>query len=360
MKDTPAQVSTISPAFLYRRNALIVILASVMVTAVLTLALRQLWDFSPQDTVSLAVIAVKNAIFIGVLCLWPGSLRVVGVTELILQIAAALARLSEVLLLDHTALGLGGYSYWLPLSYIVAFIVLPPRPALLVSLGLFAGLASVGVAYWTSPDVPLQSKTMYGNALMQMYAMHITMIVCLGLLLLVQRHYVQTIVRAREQASLAHIDPLTGLANRRQLDVWLHTALEESRVAGSPLSVILFDLDHFKRVNDTYGHAAGDEVLRATATASRHAIRGVDRVGRWGGEEFMILIAGDLRAAQMVTQRVRASLQDMTLPVPGPVTVSCGLSQARPGDAPADLLHRADQALYEAKGRGRDAVAVSA
>ncbi|MFD1733145.1 GGDEF domain-containing protein [Deinococcus malanensis] len=299
-------------------------------------------------------------IFIGVLWRWPGSFWVIGLTELILGAGAALVRLSEVLLVNHTATGLGGYSYWLPLSYIMAFIVLPPRPALLFSLGLFGGLAGLGIVYWSSPEVPLQYKTLYGNSLVQMYAMHVTMIVCLGLLLLVQRHYVSAIARAQAQANLAHTDPLTGLANRRQLDDWLQMALHESQATGIPMSVILFDLDHFKRVNDTYGHAVGDEVLRATATATRCAVRGVDRVGRWGGEEFMVLIAGDLRAAEMVAQRVREALQNMTLPLPVPVTVSCGLAQARPDDAPADLLQRADQALYEAKGQGRDAVAISA
>lgn len=359
MKRLLAQ-SSASPSFLYRRNALIVILASVMVTALLTLGLRQLWQFSPQDILFLAVIVIKNAIFIGVLWRWPGTFRVVGTAELIVQIGAALARLSDVLLVNHTAGGLGGYSYWLPLSYIVAFIVLPPRMAVFVSLALFGGLAGLGLTYWSSPDVPQEYKTMYGNALVQMYAMHITMIVCMSLLMLVQRHYFVAIMRAREQASLAHIDPLTGLANRRQLDIWLHQAIEENRAAGTDLSVILFDLDHFKQVNDTYGHAAGDEVLRATASASRRAIRGLDRVGRWGGEEFMILIAGDLRAAEMVAQRVQATMKDMALPIPRSVTVSCGVSQARPGDAATDLLQRADQALYAAKERGRDTVAVYA
>jgi diguanylate cyclase (GGDEF)-like protein len=161
--------------------------------------------------------------------------------------------------------------------------------------------------------------------------------------------------RLEEQA---FADPLTGLANRRAFD----DALSEAGRLGGPLAVVTIDLDHFKGINDTYGHAAGDAALQVVATAMREVARQDDVVARLGGDEFVILLradqAGALRAVQRLQQSVAA---DTSLPS-GPPGLSIGVA-ALPDHAATveDLVRASDSALYTAKssGRGRVAVAVT-
>ena len=157
-------------------------------------------------------------------------------------------------------------------------------------------------------------------------------------------------------------DPLTGLYNRRFVEDWLGREVSRADRDHSPLGVVLMDLDHFKPVNDTYGHEAGDAVLVSVATAVSGATRAGDVACRYGGEEFLVLMPGITRAAladraedlRLRIARTRAEHDGTPLP---PVTVSVGaaLSPAH-GRTPAELLRAADDALYAAKNGGRDQV----
>jgi diguanylate cyclase (GGDEF)-like protein len=153
-------------------------------------------------------------------------------------------------------------------------------------------------------------------------------------------------------------DALTGLANRRRLDARL--AVEHARVSrhGGAMSVLMLDLDRFKRVNDEYGHAAGDAVLAAAAHAMVDELRAVDLGGRFGGEEFLAVLPDTplddaLRVAERIRRRVATltTIHDGTAIV---VTVSIGAAQLADGESIASLLARADAALYDAKRGGRD------
>jgi diguanylate cyclase (GGDEF)-like protein len=147
----------------------------------------------------------------------------------------------------------------------------------------------------------------------------------------------------------AHTDALTGLPNRRAWDSRLALALTENQ----PLAVVIIDLDHFKRFNDTYGHPAGDKLLQDAGTAWRSVIRDRDFLARLGGEEFGILIfSADQEPTVRTVDRIRAQ-------VPGRETCSAGIAFREPGDNAAALVKRADQALYEAKTGGRDQTVVS-
>lgn len=158
----------------------------------------------------------------------------------------------------------------------------------------------------------------------------------------------------------AAYDGLTALANRRSAYDSLAAMIARARRTGTPLSVVLFDLDHFKQINDRYGHAAGDEVLRSVAATMRHAVRDTDVCARVGGEEFVILLPdAGLLDARLVAERLRDQLRSRLIPAIGTsITASLGVAELQPADGTAEhLLHRADQAMYQAKARGRDQIA---
>ena len=158
-------------------------------------------------------------------------------------------------------------------------------------------------------------------------------------------------------------DGLTGLLNRRAMEEALLSQMQRSRRTGEPFTVLMLDLDHFKTINDCHGHAAGDRALKHTAAALKAELREVDAVGRFGGEEFLVVMPGaTVETALPVAERLRTalisdppSIDDATLLL----SASIGIAQWRePAEEPSRLLMRADAALYNAKVRGRDRVVV--
>ncbi len=160
----------------------------------------------------------------------------------------------------------------------------------------------------------------------------------------------------------ARTDALTGLLNRRGFETQMAFAVALARRSSRPLSLITVDVDHFKRVNDTYGHEAGDEVLRRLARTLESRLRGSDVVARLGGEEFVALLPDtDLNGAQSIAQALVAAMAEQQDPVVGTITVSAGVATMRGADDNgAAMLRRGDAALYEAKGQGRNRVCVEA
>ena len=164
-----------------------------------------------------------------------------------------------------------------------------------------------------------------------------------------------------EVERLAITDSLTSLYNRRHLFELADRELQRSRRYRLPLSVVMVDIDEFKRVNDTYGHAIGDQVLQGVAESCRKELREVDVIGRYGGDEFVALLPETgLSAACQVAERLRKSIAERTLDTrAGRITVTVSLGIATLGDehlTPESLLDRADQALYVAKRNGRNRV----
>jgi diguanylate cyclase (GGDEF)-like protein len=168
--------------------------------------------------------------------------------------------------------------------------------------------------------------------------------------------------KAISESQLAsETDPLSGLTNRRGFDRLADAALARAERAGLPMAVALFDLDHFKRVNDTFGHATGDGVIAGFAATLRATAPGAAVTARQGGEEFVMLIEGATAetawlAAEAIRIRTAAGLGP-DLPA---MTVSAGVAQRRPGESLSDLLRRADQATYQAKHTGRDRICLAA
>lgn len=161
-----------------------------------------------------------------------------------------------------------------------------------------------------------------------------------------------------ELSFLARQDTLTGLPNRRAIDERLQADHARWRRHGDIYAVIVLDIDHFKRVNDTHGHAAGDDVLRALATCLRQQLRDTDLCGRQGGEEFLVIAAvANLAQAVAVAEKIRLAVAAYSFPVVGALTVSLGVAVAAPDDPHAEaIVQRADEQLYRAKQAGRNQV----
>jgi diguanylate cyclase (GGDEF)-like protein/PAS domain S-box-containing protein len=156
-----------------------------------------------------------------------------------------------------------------------------------------------------------------------------------------------------ELLRLATIDTLTGIYNRGKVEDALRQEMARAARYESPLAILLFDLDEFKKVNDTHGHSIGDLVLKAVATSVGKQLRKTDMLGRWGGEEFMVLCPGIMAEdAVAIAEKLRQQIEGL----PFGVTISCGLAGYRPGDTLDALINRADKALYEAKYAGRNRV----
>jgi len=153
-------------------------------------------------------------------------------------------------------------------------------------------------------------------------------------------------------------DGLTGVANRRHLDERMPCELERVHRYGNTLSVIMADLDNFKRVNDTYGHLKGDEVIVAFAKVLTECVRSADFVARFGGEEFFVILPeADRAGAELLAERIRAAMQAKKIEgISQPITASLGVTEVLKNDGFERIVQRADQALYQAKEAGRNRV----
>ena len=170
------------------------------------------------------------------------------------------------------------------------------------------------------------------------------------------------LVQIREES---YTDSLTGISNRKAFDVALEESIYKTRLEKSTFSVLIADVDHFKQVNDNYGHLIGDKVLRFVASTLKWCVKGKDLVARFGGEEFaVILLNTDMTGAYSVAEQIRRAIcggkiKDMTSQkMLDQVTISIGIAQFDSSDLPNDLLQRADRALYQAKEKGRNRVEI--
>ncbi|MBA2779356.1 sensor domain-containing diguanylate cyclase [Billgrantia kenyensis] len=156
---------------------------------------------------------------------------------------------------------------------------------------------------------------------------------------------------------LANTDPLTRIANRHRIEQLLETKLAMSHRNSSPLALLLFDVDHFKQINDLHGHEAGDRVLFEVAQRAQAQLRDSDHLGRWGGEEFVVVVPDcDLAQAQELAWRLCHALARHPIEPAGPVTASFGVTVSQSGDTSRKLVQRADLAMYRAKRAGRACV----
>ena len=246
------------------------------------------------------------------------------------------------------------YLWWL-LLYLFCFLSTSARRALFLSLGIFAGLVALTVphALNTADDGFLGGFSTLSN----LYFSHIIGITVIYFLATFQQRSQHAEKTANLMQRLAFTDDLTGVANRRQMEQLVGAEIARDVRYDRPFSVVLVDIDNFKQINDTYGHDRGDVILKELTIKMRGSVRASDRVGRWGGEEFLILAPETrLQDAVALAEHVRERVAAEPLAGEHEVTVSLGAAAVQPNDTVASLVKRADDALYRAKAQGKNCV----
>jgi diguanylate cyclase (GGDEF)-like protein len=193
------------------------------------------------------------------------------------------------------------------------------------------------------------------------HSLYLNLLICLIVTLVVVYLLVRLISRYQQRIEAqATLDSLTGLPNRRGFDLLADKTLKDTLRESKPLAAMLLDLDHFKHLNDTHGHLAGDQVLAGFADDLKNCLRQSDIVCRWGGEEFIILLKGsNTQSARRVAEKIRLLVEQHTYVFSGEplqITVSIGLTELQPDDTLHSLIGRADSALYRAKQNGRNQI----
>jgi diguanylate cyclase (GGDEF)-like protein len=232
--------------------------------------------------------------------------------------------------------------YWVFPALIGIFYLLRPREA--VALAAVTLLALI-------PALLRSANSQETTTLIVTFI--VTSMVALAFSLITSRQREQLLV-------LATKDPLTGAGNRRGLDSKLGEVVNSFRRTGVNASLILLDLDHFKSVNDIYGHAVGDQILRRVTEIINLRIRVTDSLYRVGGEEFIVVLEGaDLHKGVHLAEQLRTLVDANELVPDHAVTISLGVAELKEGESANDWLHRADEALYRAKDAGRNSTSAS-
>lgn len=248
---------------------------------------------------------------------------------------------------------------WTPVLYILAYLIFGAGRGLAVSATFYVILLAAGVPHMAQ-NLALGDESGGFNAFVQFYLANVVIVVLLYVFARLITAYLKTHALNEASHKLAHTDFVTGVPNRRHLYAALEREISEAPEDGRSLAVIMFDLDHFKRINDAFGHDAGDRVLEGVAQLVNGCLRAPDQLSRWGGEEFLILAPGtDLEGGESTALRLREEVEGASFGGTSPVTASFGVAAYRDGDTPETLLKRADEALYRAKAAGRNRVELS-
>ena len=251
-----------------------------------------------------------------------------------------------------------GILYFRDANYLVWALTFIPVAFYFVGLreGLFwLGLFAVTIVGSHRAYVQLGGDPLPATAVRESAFAFVVIAVFFAVFELIRELYAAKVYLQNQQLQRrAAEDFLTGLPNRRTLQHELELRLADTDRTGAPFVLALADLDRFKQVNDRYGHAAGDDVLRDFAQVVRTTLRARDSFGRWGGEEFLLILPDTtLQEAHRVLERVRMAVSERTR-LPEPVTVSIGYTEWSRGDGADAMLRRADAAMYRAKEQGRD------
>lgn len=250
--------------------------------------------------------------------------------------------------LATTGGSLGDFIVWMPLIIMFFFLVLGTKRGMYFSIFIFLITLTIAVIY--SGQMTPESI----DSLTQFHAANIVYILVL--------FYAQNMFRAFTERDFfkkyAFIDSLTHVANRHQIDVWLEEKLEAAEEEGKAFSIIFFDIDHFKKVNDVFGHKIGDCVLKELSAIVSGNLTDADLFGRWGGEEFILITDSTGGQTYEKAERFRKMVENHCFKGAGSLTASFGVTDYQSGDNIDSLLNRADEGLYVSKNSGRNKVSV--
>ncbi|MGD0446569.1 MAG: GGDEF domain-containing protein [Edaphobacter sp.] len=237
---------------------------------------------------------------------------------------------------------------WIPIIYVFAFTLFDHRSSLKLSLGIMTLFFVVSLPFILRPS-HVQVFTI------TLHVVSAALVAALYFFSGYQHSFQVAQLTMDELARMANTDDLTGLANRRRVTEVIESELHRSLRYGHCFSIILLDIDYFKSINDGLGHVVGDQVLKALARRVCESVREVDIVGRWGGEEFIVVLpetsfeVGLERATRLCRQVVATPLLD-----DHSVSISCGVATTQGNDSLSTMFHQADAALYKAKRNGRN------
>jgi diguanylate cyclase (GGDEF)-like protein len=257
-----------------------------------------------------------------------------------------------------------GFQPFATLFAISAFSFLAPNARSLVFCWVAATMGAVWVIFLAGPRLAMPTSSLAGQVLTAGVVIGL-LARCIWIATFFQKLQRRLSKKNKELKAavsrieaLANRDQLTGLSNRRAITNWLDERIAECRRSNVPLSVAILDIDHFKGINDAFGHAAGDRTLQIFAKIASAAIRETDRIGRYGGEEFLVVLSGtSLQATSAPLERIRERLtaQDWSgIDRDLHVTITIGVTEYVPGETADALIRRADTALYLGKEAGRD------
>lgn len=239
---------------------------------------------------------------------------------------------------------------WIPVIHVFAFTLAGHKSSLRISLAILAVFVAISLPY-----LVLHGDRPFGNFTIQLHMVCAVLIAALYFFSSYQHRFQIAQLTADELARLANTDELTKLANRRRMTETLGAELLRFARYGHAFSIILLDIDHFKTVNDRFGHGAGDATLVALAQRITEVLRDVDTLGRWGGEEFVVILPQTPFDETLVkANALCAHVAARPLSGEPTITISCGVASVAEGDVVGSLLQRADVALYVAKRGGRN------
>lgn len=253
---------------------------------------------------------------------------------------------------------LGAIAVWLILSACLYVFLIPGRKSLLYGFGYYLVAAALVVTFliFNTHEIP---PFLADELIISILVATPTFLMLTAGFTHLRANYANALTRNQDLESLAMQDGLTGLFNRRAFAAFMRRARSRQVRKKTPVSIAILDIDYFKRVNDTFGHQKGDEVLVQIADVLTKTMRRTDDLIRWGGEEFVILMEETpLREAGLVADRIREIIQNTDILRERPITVSIGVTELVAGEDDSEFFGRADAALYDAKDSGRNRVVV--
>ena len=335
----------------YEPQKTIQIRAVTILTALLYLIYSQInQNFAPSSIQPLMALVhlyslPSGLLFIAILTFWDRLLRITNILLAVAPIMAALANLLIISKIDK-------FHIYLPEIYLIViwtFSISGLRLTYaLISASVIFLIASFS-GYYLFMD----------NAFLFLHLLWLFSAFSFGLLnaFLIEKSNMQTFLKNQELEYIAETDKLTGLYNRSKAEAVLIDEIDRSERYKRTMSVISVDIDHFKSVNDSYGHHVGDVVLKEFSSILKNTVRKLDFVGRWGGEEFLLILPEtSMKEAEKVAEHIRVQIESFLFSIVKQKTGSFGISEYLRGDSAQSIIIRVDKALYKAKENGRNQI----